>query len=50
MATIFEDKPLGFALGATDYLTKPLDRERLVEAVRGAATDLAAGVRAALAP
>lgn len=48
MATIFQDKPLGFALGATDYLTKPLDREKLVEAVRNAATDLATGVRAAL--
>jgi hypothetical protein len=48
MATIFEDRPLGYALGAADYLTKPLDRDRLVDAVRSAATDLATGVRAAL--
>jgi len=30
MATILEDRNLGYALGATDYLTKPVDRKRLV--------------------
>ncbi len=29
MATILDDRNLGFALGATDYLTKPIDREYL---------------------
>ncbi len=29
MLTIVDDKNLGYALGATDYLTKPVDRERL---------------------
>jgi CheY-like chemotaxis protein len=28
--SILDDKNLGFALGATDYLTKPIDRERLI--------------------
>ncbi len=34
MLTIVEDRGLGFALGASDYLTKPIDRERLVRALR----------------
>jgi PAS domain S-box-containing protein len=34
MLTIVDDKELGYALGATDYLTKPLDRDRLVEVLR----------------
>jgi PAS domain S-box-containing protein len=29
MVTILDDKNKGFALGATDFLTKPVDRERL---------------------
>jgi CheY-like chemotaxis protein len=29
MLTILDDKNKGFALGATDFLTKPVDRERL---------------------
>jgi CheY-like chemotaxis protein len=29
MLTIVDDKKTGFALGATEYLTKPFDRERL---------------------
>jgi signal transduction histidine kinase/DNA-binding response OmpR family regulator len=29
MLSIVDEKNLGFALGASDYLTKPLDRERL---------------------
>jgi len=30
MISIVEDRQLGFALGAADYLTKPIDRARLV--------------------
>ncbi len=30
MLTIIDDKNLGFALGATDYLIKPIEREHLV--------------------
>jgi CheY-like chemotaxis protein len=30
MLTIVDDKNLGYALGATEYLTKPIDRERLL--------------------
>jgi PAS domain S-box-containing protein len=33
MLTIVDDKNKGFALGATDYLTKPIDRERLITIV-----------------
>jgi CheY-like chemotaxis protein len=29
MLTMLDDRRLGFALGATEYLTKPLDRDRL---------------------
>jgi hypothetical protein len=32
--TVIDDRNLGFALGAADYLTKPVDRERLVEVLR----------------
>jgi PAS domain S-box-containing protein len=34
MLTIVDDKNLGFSLGASDYLTKPLDRDRLVSTLR----------------
>jgi len=34
MLTIVDDKGMGYKLGASDYLTKPIDRERLVAAVR----------------
>lgn len=30
MATILEDRNMGYALGAADYLTKPVDRKRLM--------------------
>lgn len=33
MVTIVDEKNLGFALGATEYLTKPFDRDRLVEII-----------------
>jgi CheY-like chemotaxis protein len=34
LLTMLDDRDLGFALGATDYLTKPVDRARLIELVR----------------
>jgi CheY-like chemotaxis protein len=34
LVTILDDRDLGFALGATDYLTKPVDRERLTALAR----------------
>ncbi len=30
MLTMIEDKNLGYALGVTDYMTKPIDRDRLL--------------------
>ena len=32
--TMFDDKEVGFALGATDYMTKPINRDRLVNVLR----------------
>ena len=34
MLTIVDDKNLGYALGASDYLTKPIDRERLAAVLK----------------
>jgi PAS domain S-box-containing protein len=34
MLTILDEPQLGFALGAAEYLTKPLDRERLLATLR----------------
>jgi CheY-like chemotaxis protein len=34
LVTIVEDRQRGYALGATDYLVKPVDRRRLVESLR----------------
>ena len=34
MLTIVDNKNMGFALGATDYMTKPIDRERLSSILR----------------
>ena len=31
MVSIIDDRQLGFALGAADYLTKPVDRARLAD-------------------
>ena len=33
MLTMVDDKSRGYALGATDYLTKPVDREQLLKAL-----------------
>jgi GAF domain-containing protein/CheY-like chemotaxis protein len=40
MLTMVDDKNLGYALGASDYLTKPLDRERLMAILRKYRRDL----------
>ncbi len=34
MITIVDDRNLGFALGAAEYLTKPIDRDRLISILR----------------
>jgi signal transduction histidine kinase/DNA-binding response OmpR family regulator len=34
MVTILDDKEMGFALGAVEYLTKPVDRTRLLDVVK----------------
>jgi CheY-like chemotaxis protein len=34
MLTIVDDKSIGFALGAADYLTKPIDWERLISVLK----------------
>jgi signal transduction histidine kinase/CheY-like chemotaxis protein len=33
MLTMVEDRPMGYALGASEYLTKPVDKARVLEAV-----------------
>ena len=35
MATILDERSLALALGAADYLVKPIDRDELLRAVRG---------------
>ncbi len=34
MLTIVDDQNMGYALGATEYLTKPIDRERLAAVLK----------------
>jgi CheY-like chemotaxis protein len=34
MITMADDRSMGYALGASDYLTKPIDRERLAASVQ----------------
>jgi signal transduction histidine kinase/CheY-like chemotaxis protein len=33
MLTMVEDRPMGFALGATEYLTKPVQKSRVLDAI-----------------
>jgi two-component system, NtrC family, sensor kinase len=40
MLTIVDDRNLGYALGASDYLTKPIERERLVSVLEKYRRDL----------
>jgi len=39
MATICQEEEMGFSLGAADYLTKPVERERLLAVLRRYCTD-----------
>ncbi|MBD3677134.1 MAG: PAS-domain containing protein [Rhodobacteraceae bacterium] len=39
MVTIMEEKKLGFSLGASEYLTKPVQRVELIETIRRLARD-----------
>ncbi|MGQ0815482.1 MAG: response regulator [Gemmatimonadota bacterium] len=39
VVTVIDDRNLGFALGAADYLTKPIERERLADALRRVRAD-----------
>jgi signal transduction histidine kinase/DNA-binding response OmpR family regulator len=34
MLTMVDNKTMGYALGAADYMTKPINRERLINAIR----------------
>ena len=40
MLTIVDDKNMGYALGASEYLTKPLDRDRLIRVLHKYRRDL----------
>jgi GAF domain-containing protein/DNA-binding response OmpR family regulator len=40
MLTIVDDRNLGYALGAAEYLTKPIDRERLLRVLKKYRRDL----------
>jgi PAS domain S-box-containing protein len=43
VVTVIDDRNMGFALGAADYLTKPIERERLADALRRVRADNASG-------
>jgi CheY-like chemotaxis protein len=44
MLTIVDERNLGYALGAADYLTKPIDRDRLLAVLRKYRRDGTAGL------
>jgi CheY-like chemotaxis protein len=48
MVSMIDDRDVGFALGAADYLTKPVDRERLVSSLRRLRDDGTTGPRPVL--
>lgn len=43
VVTILDEKDMGYSLGASDYLTKPIDRERLLTLVRKYCCDVPQG-------
>jgi len=43
MLTMLDDKSVGYALGASDYVTKPIDRDRLATLVRKYRRDVGTG-------
>jgi CheY-like chemotaxis protein len=43
VVTVIDDRNMGFSLGAADYLTKPVDRERLADALRRVCGDERSG-------
>ena len=43
VVSVVDDRNLGFALGAFDYITKPIERERLLETVRRCRSPLSDG-------
>jgi signal transduction histidine kinase/CheY-like chemotaxis protein len=44
MLTIIDDRNLGFSLGASEFMTKPVDRGRLIALIRKLAPSAAGGV------
>jgi hypothetical protein len=44
MISMTDDRDLGYALGATEFLTKPIQREQLVRLIESHGADRAAGV------
>jgi CheY-like chemotaxis protein/anti-sigma regulatory factor (Ser/Thr protein kinase) len=44
MVTIVDDKNLGYSLGASDYLTKPIDRKRLAAVLKKYRRDVPGGL------
>jgi signal transduction histidine kinase/CheY-like chemotaxis protein len=48
MVSMLDDRDIGFALGAADYITKPVDRERLVSSLRRLRDDGITGPRPVL--
>jgi CheY-like chemotaxis protein len=48
MVSMLDDRDIGFALGAADYITKPVDRERLVNSLRRLRDDGITGPRPVL--
>ena len=43
VVTVIDDRNLGYALGAADYLTKPVERERLADVLRRVRADQSSG-------
>ena len=44
MVTMVDDKTMGYTLGATEYLTKPVERDRLLQVIRNIHADREGGL------